>query len=123
MTSSPVFDIAIGCFHPNAKAVRPSEKRNKRIDDCRDVWMATRDRTEDGISVIDVQKLGEPKKSPLGDAKRRISNHNVRAIFGETPPVRTLFLAESDIYETLAAADDTQNGPADVLLRKYLYTF
>ena len=127
MTSSPVMDIAIGCFHPNAKTVRPSEIRNKRIDDCRDIWLATRSRTEEAISVIDpnflINKLGEPKQTPLGDTKRRVGNHNVRAIFGETPPIRTIFAAESEIYEILAGMDDYSNGPADELLRKYLYTF
>ncbi|CAB9499676.1 expressed unknown protein [Seminavis robusta] len=127
MLSSPILDIAIGCFHPNARSVRVSQNPNPRNDDCRDVWMATRFRTEDVISVIDplffLEKMGQPKKSPLGDSKRRISNGNVRAIFGETPPLCTVFVQESDIYEDLAAMDGFEHsGPADILLRKYVFT-
>lgn len=129
MTSIPMMDIAIGCFHPNAKSVRVTEQPNKRLEDCRDVWMATRFRAKDMISVVDPtflqEKIGQPKKSPLGDSKRKISNANVRAIFGESAPVRTAFVVEDSIYEVLASinVDDLQaHGPADILLKKYVFS-
>jgi hypothetical protein len=126
MTCSPILDIAIGCFHPNAKSVRMTQTSNKRSDDCRDIWMAMRFRTNDLISVIDPvfcsEKMGPPTKTPLGDSKRRISNVNVRAIFGETPPLRTAFAMESDIYEDLASLKGLENtSPADILLQKYVF--
>lgn len=127
MTARAVLDIAVGTFHPNAKSVRTTETANKRVDDCRDVWMATRLRTEEGISVIDPRFLsgimGESQASPLGGSTRRIGNHNVRSIYGESPPIRTMFVAESTIYEILAGVNQNQNGPADALLRRYMYTF
>jgi hypothetical protein len=126
MTSSPILDIAIGCYHPNAKSVRLTQDPNQRNNDCRDVWMAMRFRTNDMISVIDPvfcsEKMGPPTKSPLGDSKRRISNLNVRSIFGESPPLRTAFVLESDIYEELASPWVVSNtGPADILLQKYVF--
>ena len=127
MTSNPIMDVVIGCFHPNAKSVRTTEQANKRNKDCRDVWLATRFRTEDSISVIDPgflqERLGQPLKTPLGDTKHRISNANVRTVYGESPPIRTVFVLESDIYETLASIDASQNGPADVLLGKYVFRY
>jgi len=127
MTASPILDIVVGCFHPNAKSIRTTEVPNKRNKECRDVWLATRFRTEDSISVIDPvflnDRLGQPLKSPLGNAKRRITNANVRSIYGESPPLRTVFVLEDEIYEALTSTDASQSGVADVLLRKYLFRY
>lgn len=120
-------DLAIGCFHPNAKSVRTTESANKRFKDCRDVWLATRFRTEDSISVIDQgfleERLGQPLKTPLGDTKRLINNANVRTIFGESPPIQTVFCLESELYEALASMDANTNGPVDALLGKFVFWY
>jgi len=129
MTGGPILDVVIGCFHPNAKSVRTSKHPKDCLNGCRDLWVATRFRTHDSISVVDpgflCKKMGQPKKTPLGNGKRRITNNNIRAVFGESPPSRTLFLLESELYEILTSVDhDTLShqaqGPADVLLGKYV---
>ena len=86
MTLLPVQDIAIGCFHPNARGIRRKEEPDPRDEDCREVWMAVRKRSEDeSVSVVD-RLLTEGRSiedvaqiSPLGGLPR-ISNQNMRAV-------------------------------------------
>lgn len=86
MTYLPVQDIAIGCFHPNARGVRRTENPDPKEEDCREVWMAVRKRCEDGaVSAVDryltrgrsIEDLAQ--KSPLS-GKPRVSNQNMRAV-------------------------------------------
>jgi len=86
MTHLPVQDIAIGCFHPNARGIRRSEDPDPREEDCREVWMAVRKRCADGaVSAVDrYLTMGRgidevAQKSPLG-GKPHISNQNMRAV-------------------------------------------
>lgn len=86
MTYLPVQDIAIGCFHPNARGVRKTENPDRNEEDCREVWMAVRKRCEDGsVSAVDryltrgrgIEEVAQA--SPLS-GKPRVSNQNMRAV-------------------------------------------
>lgn len=108
LTRQTVQDIAIGCFHPNARGVRKSVRASSSLEDSRDLWLAVRKRNKTSVSAVDkvlsrYSQWGESgyTKSPLGP-EIRISNHNVRAVFGETPPLETIFLSESELYERLS---------------------
>ena len=86
MTHLPVQDIAIGCFHPNARGVRKTEEPNPNEEECREVWMAIRRRSDDGaVSAVDRyltrgRSLEEiSQNSPLS-GKPRVSNQNMRAV-------------------------------------------
>ena len=91
ITHLPVQDIAIGCFHPNARGVRRTESPDPHEEDCREVWMAVRKRCEDGaVSAVDryltrgrgIDDVAQT--SPLG-GRPRITNQNMRAV---SPSVR-----------------------------------
>lgn len=129
VTWLPVQDIAIGCFHPNAKGIRKTEKPDPNDESCREVWMAVRKRAEDGaVSVIDPllttgQRLEDiSSRSPLGKG-RRITNKNMRAVFGDKPPLRTVMVLESELYERMTpSSKDPESSllPALVLLKEFL---
>jgi hypothetical protein len=46
------------------------------------------------------------KASPFGNSKRSITNDNVAAVFGEKPPIRTLHITESRLYEKILTAKE-----------------
>lgn len=130
MTHLPVQDIAIGCFHPNARGVRKTEEPDPREEDCRIVWMAVRKRSEDGaVSAVDryltrgsfFEEMEE--KSPLS-GKPRVSNQNMRAVYGERPPVQTLIMLESELYEHMTIAEEERpesaKEPALMLLWEFI---
>jgi hypothetical protein len=115
MTRTPIQDICIGCFHPNAKGVRPSgSPALKRLEECRDVWMAVRKRHPQAVAATD-SLLYAPhhwtgggsdaeyaiSRSPLGPGQR-VTNTNVRSVFGDKAPLETIFLSEDELYERLA---------------------
>ena len=86
MTYQPVQDIAIGCFHPNARGIRRTDHPERKDEDFRELWMAVRKRSEDGaVSVVDrfltkgkcIEDISQ--NSPLG-YKPSISNLNMRAV-------------------------------------------
>ena len=133
ITLQPVQDIVIGCFHPNARGIRPSENANPKMEGSRTLWLAIRRRTED-ISVVEsvlslpqisdgLVKAFPALTSPVGD-KHAVNNQNMRAIFGEQPPYQTLFVLESEVYELLSEYV-VQGGlpPALVLLESYLHEY
>jgi hypothetical protein len=201
-TCEPVSDIAIGCFHPNARKVRPGTDANPSQESRRDIWIAIRNRlTAQCDTSKNVGQSVKPKngflsplesllvteesplygvgyefdsssnsplhqsptstvialpttrgpyfKSPLGglitDATSgnvlfkppRVSNENVRAIFGDEPPLETIFVPENELYECLmgwntptkpaaAAADAADNPswtpPPLALLQEYVFS-
>ena len=110
MTRTPVQDIAIGCFHPNAKGIRKGDRALKRFEDCRDVWMAVRKRSKDSVSATDSLLYSQSNwdgghcmsRSPLGSGQR-VTNTNVRSVFGDKAPLETIFLSEDELYERLAS--------------------
>lgn len=124
VTWKPVQDIVVGCFDPNSRGIRKTRQAEKGYEHCRELWLAVRKRSE-SFSVID--KLlahdrswkGSYSKSPLGPGQR-ITNSNVRAVFGEEPPAETIFVHESALYERLMAGKD--QGPALFLVREFLFS-
>ena len=121
MTWIPVQDICIGMYHPNARGVRTTESPQRQDEGSRDIWMAVRQRTDSSGSVVDaLLGLGMPLVSPLGS--RKVNNQNMRAVFGESPPVHTIFMLESELYERMTAAfeKDRSVTPARLLLREFL---
>ena len=124
VTCKPLQDICVGCFHPSARGIRTTERANPSWDGVRDLWLAVRKRTP-GVSVMDshLQVVGEPTKGPLG-SKSKVTNQNVRAVFGEEPPVETLFVPESYLYELYMVAvqkhADKPLPPPMVLLQEFV---
>ena len=121
MTWIPVQDICIGMYHPNARGVRTTESPQRQDEGSRDIWMAVRQRTDPAGSVVDaLLGRGMPLVSPLGS--RKVNNLNMRAVFGESPPVHTIFMLESELYERMTAAveKDRSVTPAMLLLREFM---
>eukprot|EP00934_Nitzschia_sp_Nitz4_P008204 Nitzschia sp. Nitz4//scaffold15_size197535//71547//72380//NITZ4_001575-RA/size197535-processed-gene-0.14-mRNA-1//1//CDS//3329537706//8194//frame0 len=118
MLGEVVLDIAVGCFHPNARGVRETQQADPYLEGCRDLWLAMRPRTADGsvMESIWMQMMQNPQESPLGD-KHEVNNGNMRAVFGETPPSYTVFVLESDVYELFSQPFEIP--PAAVLLEEY----
>lgn len=109
MTGTPVQDIAIGCYHPNAKGIRQGDRALKGLEDCRDVWMSVRKRSTQAVAATDALLYSQSSwdgshsmsRSPLGPGQR-VTNHNVRSVFGDKAPLETIFLSEDELYERLA---------------------
>ena len=123
MTVSPVQDIVIGAFHPNARRIRRSVEPAPVEEPNRDIWMAVRKRG-DCVSVTDnLLNRGRlaAAKSPLG--MHHISNQHIRAVFGDSPPLDTIFLSEGILYERLSLF---MNGianlsPAEAILQAFVF--
>eukprot|EP00522_Entomoneis_paludosa_P001380 CAMPEP_0172476064 /NCGR_PEP_ID=MMETSP1065-20121228/70189_1 /TAXON_ID=265537 /ORGANISM="Amphiprora paludosa, Strain CCMP125" /LENGTH=484 /DNA_ID=CAMNT_0013234279 /DNA_START=406 /DNA_END=1860 /DNA_ORIENTATION=+ len=123
VTWKPVQDIVVGCFDPNSRGIRRTSQAEPGKEDCRELWLAVRKRSET-ISVID-SLLAQGRswldcecKGPLGP-DQRITNSNVRSVFGEAPPVETIFIHESTLYERLVAGKD--QGPPIFLVREFVF--
>lgn len=117
----PVLDIVAGAYHPNARGIRETESPNHFNDGYREIWWATRRRSTNGAATCVLEdSLGQDRttKGPLGD-RRRVSNTNVRPVFGESPPLETIFLPERELEFRLSSA-----GPVKVmsLLNDYCFT-
>jgi len=123
VTWKPVQDIVVGCFDPGSRGIRRTVHAESGSQDLRELWLAVRKRT-DSISVIDSllaqgrSWLDCESKGPLGP-EQRITNSNVRAVFGEEPPVETIFIHESTLYERLIAGKD--QGPPIFLAREFVF--
>jgi hypothetical protein len=102
MTRKPVQDIAVGCFHASARGIRTSELADPALEDSRDVWIAVRKRS---VSVLDPWVPQTPQKTPISG--RKVTNTNVRVVFGDQPPVETIFVPENELYERLSAPNWT----------------
>ena len=139
-------DISCGCFHPNARGIRTTLAFNPLLEDCRDVWIGHRRRArerrvyvqeEDSISVSDSdsddeyalttieallrhQNKNRIDTSPLGAQKSCVNNDNLRDVFGQKPPVYTVFVLESELYELFQTKLDGSIPASVVLLRHYL---
>jgi hypothetical protein len=119
MTWKPVQDVVIGCFHPNARGIRGTEHADPKEESNRDIWLAVR-RRSDAVSAVDsllmVGKSWEASAnaSPLGP-RQRVANDNVRAVFGEEPPVETVFALESDLYQQLSNLSPGKSAPLKLL--------
>mmetsp|Transcript_36584 Transcript_36584/g.54543 ORF Transcript_36584/g.54543 Transcript_36584/m.54543 type:complete len:550 (-) Transcript_36584:133-1782(-) len=128
-TMVPMMDIAVGCFHPNARGIRTEEQPDPDEEETREVWMALRKRIELEFSSIEtllcrgkkVEDVGQD--APFG-SRRNVTNANMRAVFGEEPPVHTIFIQESELYEKLQLAAEldptSAQAPALMLLQEFL---
>ena len=129
MTGMAVFDLAIGCFHPNAKGIRTTKRPDQKDDKCRHVWMAIR-KVTGAVSILDHILCGGrsidnvARGSPLGNNRRDVNNMNMRAVFGDLPPFQTICIQESELYQVLALATDEDprlaKAPALLLLKEFL---
>jgi len=117
-TGEPVLDIAIGVFHPSANGIRTTPEADPHLGSCRDIWHAMRPRVPDETPAEQLLwSTGQHDyKSPLGP-KRAIDNSNLRSVFGERPPVLTVFVLENELYEVLT--QPTNQPACAVLLEKY----
>jgi hypothetical protein len=144
----PIEDICCGCFHPNARGIRTTKEYNPRSEDCRDVWIAHRRRAQEKRllvqeddsdadsdtdsddeyafttieSLLRHQNKNRVDPSPLGaqGGKSAVSNDNIKFVFGSKPPVYTVFVLESDLYELFQNKLDGSIPASVVLLRHYL---
>lgn len=133
-------EVAVGCFHPNAKGIRADDPLAEQ-EDVREVWMAVRwlideDESEPTIvlteddyeGVIDAfltQKRRLEYRS-MGSAlghKRQVNNENVRAVFGDEQPLKTIDLYEDELAEILQANCERKLAvlPALMLLKLFLF--
>jgi len=148
VSGEPTEDIACGCYHPNARGVRASPNFNPRIEDCRDVWMAHRRRVQEQVPVHEAldnnsdgdddgdnehswtttesllrhQNKGRVYASPLGaqGGKSSVTNENLKVVFGSKPPVYTVFVMESELFEVFQNQLDGSIPASVALLRHYL---
>ena len=66
-----------------------------------------------------LRKEEEVDDSPLGE-KHEVHNGNLRAVFGERPPMHTLFVLESEVYELLSQLEEQRIPASALLLERYL---
>lgn len=137
-------EIAIGCFHPNSKGIRTGDPFPE-AEDVREIWMAVRwlmdidhnepkiDLREEGEQyegVVDnflMQKKNALDLLTMGSTlghRKAVNNENVRAIFGDTPPISTVDLHEDEFAEILKANVGKKLAvlPALMLLKLFLFT-
>lgn len=129
LTGMVVFDLAIGCFHPNAKSIRTMKRPDPKDEKCRHVWMSIR-KVTGAVSLLDSmlcrgRTLDEVARgSPLGNTRKDVTNLNVRSIFGEAPPIHTICIQESELYQKLNAASELTpsiaTAPALLMLQEFL---
>lgn len=148
VTGETIEDIASGCFHPNARGVRTTDKANPQLESCRDIWIAHRrhrrssgtcSREHDGSqnestieSLLKYQLREQNKKrranggtamsmdTPLGNPNQKIHNGNLKNVFGSKPPLFTVFVDESELFELFQSCLDGSTPASVVLLRRYL---
>jgi hypothetical protein len=137
VTWKPVQDIVIGCFHSNARGARRTPQAIVENEHCREVYMAVRKRCDE-VSVVDclLTEEGEAlehvaRDSPLMGSRHQVTNLNLKAIFGDEPPRRTVFLLEHELHskliEAAAAAEQQQQvvpiqqPPALLLVNEFCF--
>jgi len=137
-------EIAIGCFHPNSKGIRRGDPLPE-AEDVREVWMAVRWSTgaADHEPILDLRREGndyegvvdnflmQKRKSldygTMGSAlgyRKAVNNENIRAVFGDQPPMTTVDLHEDEIAEILKANGTKKLAvlPALMLLKLFLFS-
>lgn len=118
LSGETVCDLAIGCYHPNARGIRKKQEADRSQEGERNVWMAFRKRTQWSVTVLDQWlKADKDFRSPIG--KGSITNHNVRVVYGEKSPLETLFLSESDLLEIISKAPES---PALALCESFVFS-
>mmetsp|Transcript_20846 Transcript_20846/g.49493 ORF Transcript_20846/g.49493 Transcript_20846/m.49493 type:complete len:559 (+) Transcript_20846:405-2081(+) len=138
ITGETIEDIACGCYHPNARGVRTTQNASPQLESCRDIWIAhrRRHRSSNGDSTIEsllkhqLREQNERRRAnggtamsmdtPLGNPNQRIHNGNMKDVFGSKPPLFTVFVDESDLFELFQSCLDGSTPASVVLLRRYL---
>ncbi|GKY96546.1 hypothetical protein MPSEU_000614200 [Mayamaea pseudoterrestris] len=123
MTLCPVQDIVVGVYHPNARGIRRTAEPNPQDEASREVWLAVRKR-EECVTVVDHllnHMQQDVAKSPLGP--HHVTNHNMRAVFGDNPPMDTMFLVEDVLYQRLSLAMEgaPELSPAEAILQEFVF--
>ena len=137
-------EIVVGCFHPNSKGIRRGDPKPDN-EDVREVYMAVRwtmyeadeeprldlgEEFDDYEGVVDnflMQRRTyldySTMGSPLGHRKA-VKNENVKAVFGDQPPSRSIELHEDEFAEILKSngVDNVAVLPAMVLLKLFLFS-
>jgi hypothetical protein len=139
-TGEPLEDICCGVYHPNARGVRTTPEFDPRIEDCRDIWIAHRRRYNvpkqrggaggASMSMIESWLFKQNKNrvfaSPLGagiegqSSTYDVHNRNLKAVFGEKPPLFTVFVNESELLELFKDGKAARSPASVILLRRYL---
>lgn len=137
-------EIVIGCFHPNSKGIRRGDPMPEN-EDVREVYMAVRwvmnetddeprlDLREEKIDyegVIDkfiMQRQLHLDYSAMGSAlgnRKAVNNENVKAVFGDQPPISSIDLYEDELADILKnnGLENAAVLPALVLLKLFLFT-
>lgn len=140
--TGPIQDVAIGCFHPNARGVRRTPRPIADDDNVREIWMAIRKRERSGRDRHDalsasllntaltlghgIEDVGQP--SPLGE-RYSVTNDNMRAVFGDKAPISTYDVPSQELYKIIidAVEESRFRGqaspyPARTLLQEFLFT-
>ncbi|KAL3905192.1 MAG: hypothetical protein SGILL_009775 [Bacillariaceae sp.] len=129
VTCEPIEDICCGVFHPNARGVRMTAAFDPKVEDCRDVWIGYRRRVQSQSrstleSLLQRQNKNRAFPSPLGGPQSNesdVNNGNLKAVFGAKPPLFTVFVTESELFELIRNECKTRGSPVSVvLLRRYL---
>lgn len=126
VTRKTMQDIVVGCFHPNAKGIRSTGPAIRKLEKVRDVFVGVSKTIERLNWVSSVDSLMSPNfrsRSPIGP-KARIDNTNVRSVFGERPPLETIFMSEDELYERLATRilnPDCPVSPAIAMLEEFVF--
>ena len=137
-------EIVVGCFHPNSKGVRRGDPMPEN-EDVREVYMAVRwtmyegdeeprldlrEEHDDYEGVVDnflMQRRTYLDYSTMGSAlghRKKVNNENVKAIFGDQQPSKTIELHEDEFADILKSngVENVAVLPALVLLKIFLFS-
>lgn len=100
----PVADVVVGMYHPNARGVRAGKESSRELERSRTLYLAIRKRTT-SCKLLELKQLAakfpDRSKTPL-ESNRRITNQNIRAVYGEEAPLETLFVPQQELETRLA---------------------
>jgi len=121
-TSETIMDLAIGCFHPAARGVRKTAQAQASDKHVRDVWWAIRKHNNNHnqmsaacskverllLRLQEYPNLAPPCYSPLGPDGLTVDNNNVKAVFGDEPPLETMVVSEAELVQRLTTLEQKQ---------------